>query len=189
MRWRIPIGVLLTLFVVLSCDQNLPTEATDGAEAVVAGPDLGLQASNRGVSSAPAVTGSGHYFNSSGIRRTFSFHVRQDSDGNVHGNFQLVGHNQPPKRWHGPLTCFSVVGNEAWIGGIYEKSTNINLIDTGFGFYVKDNGQGKGSDADLVRRHVRGQDNPEDWCSAMPDVSESQYLFPIEAGNIQIHRR
>ena len=171
--------LLALSLLLLSCDSQVPGEPM--------GPDLGLQASNRGVSSAPAVTGSGHYFNSSGIRRTFSFHVRQDSDGNVHGNFQLVGHDQPPKRWHGPLTCFSVVGNEAWIGGIYEKSTNIDLIDTGFGFYVKDNGQGKGSDPDLLRRHIRGQ-VPEAYCSVMPDPG-SEFLFPIESGNAKIHAR
>jgi hypothetical protein len=184
MRWRIPISAILALFVAVSCDQPLPTAANDDAELAEVS---GLQASNGDEAAARAGTGSGHYVNSAGNWRTFSFHVRQNSDGSVRGNFQLVGHDQPPKRWHGPLTCFSVVGNEAWVGGFYEKSTNPSLLDTGFGFYVKDNGQGRGADPDLVRRHVRGQADPDDWCSSMPDVSESPYLFPIESGNIQIH--
>ncbi|MHC4091873.1 MAG: hypothetical protein ACYSVY_16670 [Planctomycetota bacterium] len=179
MKRLVFLPLLALLPLVLSCD--------DSATEALAGPDLSLQASNGG--ETVAVTGSGHYVNSAGNWRSFSFHVRQNPDGSVRGNFQLVGHDQPPKRWHGPLTCFSVVGNEAWIGGFYEKSTNPNLLDTGFGFYVKDNGQGHDPDPDLVRRHVRGQDNPVDWCSSMPDVSESPYLFPIESGNIEIHNR
>jgi len=189
MRWRIPFIVVLISFVAMSCDQNLPTAATDDAEAVVEGSDLGLRVSDRGAAVARAVTGSGHYVNSAGNWRTFSFHVRSSADGSVRGNFQLIGHDQPQKRWHGPLTCFSVVGNEAWIGGFYEKSTNPSLLDTGFGFYVKDNGQGRNADPDLVRRHVRGQANPGDWCSSMPDVSESPYLFAVESGNVKIHSR
>ena len=185
MAWRIPLVAALTLFVAVSCDGNLPTAAT---EAVVA-PDPGLLSTNGGVTVAHALTGSGHYVTADGAWRTFSFQVRRSSDGSVRGSFQLVGHDKPPKRWHGPLTCLSVVGNEAWVGGFYEKSTNPALLNTGFGFYVKDNGQGRNADPDLVRRHVRGQDDPGDWCSSMPDVSGSEFLFPVESGNITIHSR
>jgi hypothetical protein len=160
----------------------------DSAGEAVAGPGLVLQAVNAGETTARAVTGSGHYTSSAGFWRTFSFQVRRQADGSVRGRFQLVGHRQPAVRLHGSLTCFSVLGNEAWIGGIYEKATNQNLIGTGFGFYVKDNGQGSGADPDLMHRHVRGQ-GPEDWCSTMWDVSDSPYLFPIESGNVEIHTK
>ncbi|MBT8478463.1 MAG: hypothetical protein KJO06_06070 [Gemmatimonadetes bacterium] len=185
MAWRIPLLAILALFVAVSCDRNLPTAAPDA----LAGRDPGLLATDGGVTAAHAVTGSGHYVTAAGGWRTFSFQVRQKADGSVHGTFQLIAHVTPLKRWHGPLTCLSVVGNEAWVGGFYEKSTNPALLNTGFGFYVRDNGQGRNADPDLVHRHARGQEDPGDWCSSMPDVSGSEFLFPIESGNITIHDR
>ncbi|MCG6957273.1 MAG: hypothetical protein LJF04_14890, partial [Gemmatimonadetes bacterium] len=132
------------------------------------------------------VTGSAHYTNNVGNFRTLTFEVRQALDGTVRGTFQLTGHDQPPNKSHGPLTCLSVVGNEAWIGGVYEKTGNPALVGTGFWFYVKDNGEGKGAAPDLVRRHVRSG-NAND-CAARPDPG-GEFLYPIDAGNIQIHGR
>lgn len=172
-------AVLLVLATTTTCDSN-PDAAL--------GPDLSRDTFMQSSSGARAVTGSGHYTTHTGQLRTFSFQVRERPNGTVHGTFELTLHRKPTGKLHGPLTCFSVMGNEAWIGGIYEKATNPNLVGTGFGFYVKDNGQGSHAPPDLLRRHVRGQ-IPDEWCAEMPDVSGSQYLFQIESGNIQIHER
>jgi hypothetical protein len=182
MRLLTPIAAMLTLTVTASCDQPLPTAATSQApetDAVLA------RALNQGHRVVVAVTGSGHYTNNAGNRRTLAFEVKETSDGTVHGTFQLTGHARPPNRSHGPLTCLSVVGDEAWIGGVYESSGNPSLVGTGFWFYVRDNGEGHGATPDLVRRHVRSG-NADD-CASRPDPG-TEFLYPIEAGNIQVHR-
>lgn len=185
MRWRIPITASLALLVAVGCDRSVPTEATEAAEAAAV---TGSRLSADGQPVAWAVTGSGKYVNNVGNRRSLSFQVRRMSDGSVHGVFQLVGHAQPPNKSHGRLTCLSVVGNEAWIGGVYEKSSNSDLIGREFGFYVKDNGEGNAADPDLLHRHVRN-DDAAGWCLEQRDVSDSEQLWAIEAGNIQIHVR
>lgn len=184
MRWRTPIATAVALLAAVSCDGNLPTAVTDEGAVTE---KVDLQVSNQGQVVTEAVTGSAHYTNNVGNLRTLTFAVRQYADGSVRGVFLLVGHAQPPNVSRGPLTCVSVVDNEAWIGGFYEKSSNPALVGTGFGFYVKDNGEGAGALPDLVRRHVRGQANPDDWCSSMPDVSSSEFLYEVEEGNVQIH--
>ncbi len=185
MRWHPLVASIFATLLVAGCGRDLPTGVP--GDGLAASP--GFLASTDAPTNARAVTGSGHYTTAAGSLRTLSFHVRRMPDGRVQGSFQLVGHQKPLQRWHGPLTCFSVVGNEAWIGGFYEKSTNPALLGTGFGFYVKDNGEGNEAEPDLVRRHVRGMSDPGEWCASMPDVSGSEFLFPIEAGNIRIHAR
>jgi hypothetical protein len=166
MRWHIPNTALLALFVAVSCDQQPPTGVAERSDGAIV---LDRQASVRGGGAPQAVTGSGHYINNVGNLRTFSFQVRRNADGSVRGVFQLIGHARPPARWHGRLTCFSVAGNEAWIGGFYEKSTNPALVDTGFGFYVKDNGEGGSAVPDLVT-------------PARPGPGESRRLLLSHAG-------
>jgi hypothetical protein len=176
--------LLVSIPFLLSCDGG-----TNGRAETVLGPDVNPQVfkQDKAGTTAVAVTGSGHYVNSGGNWRTMSFHVRQNSDGTVHGSFQMVLHTQPPRMFHGPLTCVSVVGNEAWIGGIYDKSYNPDLVGTGFGIYAQDNGQGANAAPDKLHRNVRDQ-APEEWCSEMRDVSGSDQLYDIVSGNITIHR-
>ena len=181
MRSLIPIAAIFTLFAAVGCNQNLPTAATSPTQSM---DGVEVQASNNGQGIVLSVTGSGHYTPASGNLRTFAFEVKEDAYGGVYGTFQLIGHDQPPARWHGPLTCLSVTGNEAWIGGVYDRSTNPALIGTGFWFYVQDNGEGQGAPPDLVRRHVRSG-NAED-CASRPDPT-GEFLYPVEAGNIQVH--
>lgn len=181
MKRLLSLLLLAVLPLLLGCDGG-----TDGPTEGLLGPDLEQQTLKRDRAAATAVTGSGHYVNTRDDWRTFSFHVRQDSDGEVRGGFQMILHRQPPLMFHGRLTCLSVVGNEAWIGGIYEKSSNPSLIETGFGIYVQDNGQGAKARPDKLLRNVRGQ-VPEQWCSEMQDVSGHGQLYEIESGNITIH--
>jgi hypothetical protein len=173
--------LLAALPLLLSCDSG----TRSGTEAVL-GPDPDQQTFQLDNAGATAVTGSGHYVISTGDWRTLSFHVRRDSDGEVRGNFQMVLHREPPLIFHGPLTCLAVAGNEAWIGGAYEKATNSDLIGTGFGIYVQDNGQGAEAAPDKLLRHQRNQ-VPEEWCAEMRDVSEYAQLYDVLSGNITIH--
>lgn len=184
MRSLIPIAAGLALFAAAGCDQPLPTAAT-GQEQSAGRFDV--QPFDGGEGGTSSVTGSGHYTTSAGALRIFTFEVREESDGAVHGTFQLTGRSsQPPARLHGTLTCLSVVGQEAWIGGVYEHTSNPALVGTGFWFYVRDNGEGQAAAPDLVRRHVRSG-NADDCALRMDPGTE--FLFPVEAGNVQVHGR
>ena len=183
MKRLLSLLLLAMLPLLVSCDN-----ATNGGTEAVLGPDVSqqtLQLSNAGTT---AVTGSGHYVNTVGDWRTMSFHVKRDSDGEVRGSFQMVLHRQPPLLFHGRLTCLSVVGNEAWIGGVYEKTTNPDLLGMGFGIYAQDNGQGAEAEPDKLLRHQRNQ-VPEEWCAEMRDVSANGQLYDIVSGNITIRGR
>ena len=183
MKRLLSLLLLAVLPLLLSCDSG-----TNGGTEAVLGPDVNqptLLLSNAGIT---AVTGSGHYVNTVGDWRTMSFHVKRDSDGEVRGSFQMVLHRQPPLLFHGRLTCLSVVGNEAWIGGVYEKTTNPDLLGMGFGIYAQDNGQGAEAEPDKLLRHQRNQ-VPEEWCAEMRDVSANGQLYDIVSGNITIRGR
>ena len=180
MKRLLSLLLLAVLPLLLSCDSG-----TKGGTEAILGPDANQQTFMRDHAGTTAVTGSGHYVNTLGDWRTMSFHVKQDSDGAVRGSFELVLHRQPPLLFHGRLTCLSVVGNEAWIGGVYEKATNPDLLGMGFGIYVQDNGQGSNAEPDKLLRNVRGQ-VPEEWCA---DVSAHGQPYDIVSGNITIHRR
>lgn len=162
--------------------------ACEGDQGTLVGIDTEIEAVRTSTATAAAVTGSGHYTRPNGAWRTFSFQVREMRDGTTRGRFHLVGHERPQLKLHGRLTCVSVVGDEAWIGGIYERASNPGMVGMGFGFYVKDGGEGRWASPDLLHRHVRGQD-PETWCAEMRDLSASEFLYPVEAGNIVIHDR
>jgi len=175
--------LLAVLPLILSCDGG-----DNGLTEAVLGPDMEQQTFKHDKAGTPAVTGSGHYVNTLGDWRTISFHIKQGSDGEAHGSFQMVLHRQPPLRFHGRLTCLSVVGNEAWIGGVYEKSTNPALLGTGFGIYAQDNGHGANARPDKLIRNVRNQ-VPEEWCAEMRDVSAHGQLYDVVSGNITIRSR
>lgn len=181
MRSLIPIATMLTLLAAVSCSETPPTAPTDQARS---GDLLDVPASNQGQGFAVSVTGSGSYTTSAGNLRTLAFEVRELWDGSVRGTFQLTMHGTTTNTSHGPLTCLAVDGNEAWIGGVYASSSNPALEGVEFWFYVQDNGQGHDAAPDLVRRHARSG-NADD-CASMPDPG-TEFLFPVEAGNIQVH--
>lgn len=182
MKRLLSLVLLAVLPLTVSCDNG-----TNGLTENVLGPDVNQLTFKQDKAGTPAVTGSGHYVNTIGDWRTMSFHVKRDSDGEVRGSFRMVLHRQPPLLFGGPLTCLTVVGNEVWIGGVYEKATNPGLLGMGFGIYAQDNGQGAEAEPDKLLRHQRNQ-VPEEWCAEMRDVSAHGQLYDVVSGNITIHR-
>jgi hypothetical protein len=129
---------------------------------------------------SPAVTGSGHYVTSGGLR-TFAFTVRTMSDGSVRGQFS-GGNHQTRASWSGSLDCLVIDGTTAWIGGVYERSSNPSLIGSGFAFKAVDHGEGSGAPPDSMSRAMRGGTD----CSTRPEPDPAYYYEIF--GNIQIHR-
>lgn len=129
-------------------------------------------------------TGSGHYrAGADNLLRTFSFSVIKHADGRVTGQFQMNNRGRDVMA-HGTVTCLSIVGNEALIGGVVEsvRAGGPTTIEIGQarGWIAVDNGEGGGEEPDRISG-FRGLENCEIW----PPWGTSA----IEAGNIQIKER
>jgi hypothetical protein len=84
---------------------------------------------------------------------------------------------------HGVVTCITIVGNEAWLGG-YATSGAYSDPPNGVAWRVKDNGEGKRSGPDQISLQyvATTADYPFSYCARTPGHA----LSDIEAGNIQI---
>ncbi len=127
-----------------------------------------------------SVTGSGH-FTRGGQLRTFSFSAVKRADGTVTGEWQRFARAIGAKA-HGDVTCFTINGNQVWLGGVVERTTT---IPGEVAWTVIDNGEGANSAADQISlQSVGGGPGFADaFCGAQPPRT----MFDIEKGNIQIH--
>jgi len=126
--------------------------------------------------------GSGHYWlGADDLLRSFSFNALKHADGYVSGQFQLTNRNNDVAA-HGSVTCLSIVGNQAWVGGIVEKvraggSTTIQ-VGQARGWLATDNGEPGGDEPDRISG-FRLLEN----CETQPNWPGSA----VEAGNIQVN--
>lgn len=112
-----------------------------------------------------------------GVKRTLSFHANKRADGSVHGRFELVKH---PGGARGEVTCLTVVGSEAWIGGV---ATDGRV----FGWQVLDGGEGVDAGTDRVSwlhswPNYAGTGFSDWFCASRPSV----LAFDVNAGNVQV---
>lgn len=122
-----------------------------------------------------SASGSGH-FTSGGERRTFSFHALQMADGSARGEWQRYN-RALDARAHGKVTCMTLAGSEAWLGGFTTSSTTgpAEVV-----WRVRDGGPGGRDDA-VSLQSTGGPTEP--YCFGQPSFPE---LHPIESGNIQV---
>jgi hypothetical protein len=114
-----------------------------------------------------------------------TFSARKFADGRVNGEAHVDRHDLGVS-WSIDVTCLSVVGNTAWIGGIMRNSKGGLPVDGAISyFYVIDNGEGDNAAVDrasAVRvNDVAGEDIA--FCSSRP------LLLPasdIAHGNVQV---
>jgi hypothetical protein len=144
------------------------------------GPPLFSQGSGPVVQSA---TGAGH-FTVGGELRTFSFTALKYADGTVEGEYELKS-RLTGARIHGDVTCLSVVGNLAWIGGRQENASDGFPPGLENGFRVADNGEGANDPPDQMSlMFVNAPPGfAQAYCNARPPAPP---LNPIESGNIQV---
>jgi hypothetical protein len=114
-----------------------------------------------------------------------TFSAQKQADGTVTGNAH-VDRKDLDAAWDIEVTCLSVVGNTAWIGGIARNARGTVVRDgTVSYFYVIDRGEGESDPADLASA-VRINDRAgEDlaFCALRP------LLLPateIAHGNVQV---
>jgi len=151
------------------------------------------------------ISGSGHYVTPAvGLQpdkwRVFTMNARKMADGTVEGSFHRVVHSKgsAPEKASGTITCFTIVGNLAWIGGVLDGADGAEIA-----WQVMDNGEGKGAPTDEVGLQFDAASFPslpagfaQDFCEDTPEgldfgdpygyVPLFAIRTPVEAGNIQI---
>lgn len=117
---------------------------------------------------------------------TIAFIVQVDDEGNAIGEMQ-AHFSVPDETVHLDLTCLSVKGNEAWIGGTVTQSDPTgNLLDHVYIVRVQDNGQGRGRPPDRMSFFRAGGALGPARCLDQPADGEFDLHFPWVSGNIQI---
>ena len=164
------------LLVVVACADTptTPTPAMDLSPAFAIGP----------VGSSVAGQGS---FDFGGSNRTFAFTARMLADGSVDGQWQRVTHTGGPaqSRSHGKITCFTIVGNQAWIGGFKTSGTTfVDPPNNEVRWRVADNGEGTSDPADQISAQfvAGGPGSAANYCASTPGHA----LNDLTAGNIQV---
>ena len=120
---------------------------------------------------------------------TFAFSAIRKPDGSATGqwdyNFRLNGF-----RVHGHVTCLSIAGNQAWIGGVVDQVVTDNpdfesLLGLEMWWRSIDNGEGAAADitTGLGFGFPGGVITAESWCRDQP---LSLVARPVATGNIQI---
>jgi hypothetical protein len=154
---------------------------------------------------AASITGSGHYVTgplayNPGVWRTFTINAKKAMDGSVEGKFKVLLHVEdgPPITYKGPISCFTIVGNTAWVGAHLPGNDPSDIA-----FHVVDNGEGQDSPPDQAGLFVEAAfwnlspGLAQMWCDETPEyltempfpynvVPVQALLRDIEAGNIQI---
>ena len=137
-----------------------------------------------------SVTGSGSFTveQQQGDWRTFSFTARRHADGTVKGQWDRIRRqagNAAHSKSHGVVTCFTIMGDEAWLDGYATTGLWSDPPNNEVRWRVKDNGQGKKADPDQISLQGVGWDpgSAVDYCANTP---RGVLLNDIEAGNIQV---
>ena len=176
MRLLLPLPTFVLLLAACAGDEATSPAALDRIPMLA-----------KGGGGAVVVSGSGHltFTQATTDWRSFSFHVVIDEDGAARGRYQLHARQSLLESvHHGDIVCATVVGNAAWMVGVNTKSTNPGAPPGTYTTWrVIDNGEGAGDPPDEISLMGVGIINPPPFCVNLPGTP----VFPIEAGNIQIH--
>jgi hypothetical protein len=119
------------------------------------------------------------------VLQAFGFSAQLTSDGSADGWFQYRDvEDGTPFTAGGPVTCLTVIGTDAWIGGTITLPDDPTLIGLGAWWHVTDNGQGAGSSPDITTfLGIGSQDATAAFCADHPAY---RFPFPIDGGDIQV---
>lgn len=102
-------------------------------------------------------------------------------DGNAVGQFTVFSEEGGGIRAHGSITCLSVEGNEAQLGGVITQSNISDLIGLLVTWRAVDNGEGTQFPADQTS-DLFGDRDCEDDITSHPNFE----LFDVINGNIDV---
>ena len=133
-----------------------------------------------------SVTGHAEFTGATGAHARYSVNAIRHRDGRVSGEFEFHVETATGDfllRSHVTITCFTVTGNIARIGGFVDRSSGIGAPPGTEGFItVVDNGEGANDVPDLASPTGIGPGTAQARC----DAGLFRPLFPVERGNIQV---
>jgi hypothetical protein len=115
----------------------------------------------------------------------FGFNAKITNDGSADGWFTYRDvEDGTPLSANGPVTCLTVVGNDAWIGGIIRSSNDPTVVGLGAWWHVTDNGEASGAPADITTfLGIGSLAQTQAFCDNHPAY---RFPFTIDGGNIQV---
>jgi len=139
----------------------------------------------------PSATGGSHLVahNVFGLQtlelQDFGFTARIKSDGGADGWFTYRDvEDGAAFSADGPVTCLTVIGDDAWIGGVIRLSNDPTLVGLGAWWHVTDNGEGSGAAADITTfLGIGSLAQTQAFCDNHPAY---RFPFAIDGGNIQV---
>lgn len=144
-----------------------------------------------GANSRPAASGGSHltvhdvFGLDTLVLREFGFTAARNSDGSADGWFDYRDvEDGLPFTAGGEVTCLTVIGNDAWIGGAITKSNEPTFIGLGGWWHVTDNGAGAGSPPDITT--FLGVGSLADTAAFCANHPAYRFPFPIDGGDIQV---
>jgi hypothetical protein len=133
-----------------------------------------------------SVTGHVEFIALNGNQARYSVNAIRHRDGSVTGEFEfhvVTPSGDPVLRSHVTITCFTIVGNVAFIGGVVDRSSGIGAPPGTEGYItVVDNGEGHNALADLASPTGIGPGTAEAHC----ETGLSRPLLTVVRGNIQV---
>jgi len=139
----------------------------------------------------PSATGGSHLVahNVFGLQtlelQDFGFNAKVATDGGADGWFTYRDvEDGVPFSTNGPVTCLTVIGNDAWIGGVIRSSNDPTVVGLGAWWHVTDNGDGSSAPADVTS--FLGIGSPAQTQAFCDDHPAYRFPFAIDGGNIQV---
>jgi hypothetical protein len=117
--------------------------------------------------------------------QNFGFNAKIKQDGSADGwyTYREVDDGVPISA-DGPVTCLTVIGNDAWIGGLVRASSDPTIVGMGSWWHVTDNGEGANSPPDITTfLGVGTLGQTQAFCDMHPPY---KHPFAIGGGNIQV---
>ncbi|HEY6835592.1 MAG TPA: hypothetical protein VI142_03895 [Gaiellaceae bacterium] len=115
----------------------------------------------------------------------FGFNAKIQHDGTADGWFDYRDiEDGSPFSANGPVTCLTVIGNDAWIGAVIRSSNDPTVVGLGAWWHVTDNGSGAGSPPDVTTfLGVGSLADTQAFCDNHPPY---RFPFAIDGGDIQV---
>lgn len=141
-----------------------------------------------------SVTGSGSRpaVEQEGDWRTFAFSAYRYGDGTVKGQWERIRRqdgNADDSKSHGVVTCFTIVGDEAWLGGYATSGLSSEPPGNRVGWRIRDIGRGWKADPDQISLQWTGGGRDFHWWHCAQTLDDPDLpLNDIEAGDIRIRR-
>jgi len=115
----------------------------------------------------------------------FGFNAKITQDGSADGWFSYRDvEDGAPFSAGGPVTCLTVIGNDAWIGGVIQQSNDPSVVGLGAWWHVTDNGEGVSAPPDVTTfLGVGSLEQTRAFCDTHPAY---RFPFAIDGGDIQV---